>query len=53
MTGTAETSSEEFYKVYGLNVVSIPTNKTSQRKDHNDFIFQTETGKFKALSRGG
>jgi preprotein translocase subunit SecA len=51
MTGTAETSSEEFYKVYGLNVVSIPTNKVSQRKDTNDFIFQTEAGKFKALSR--
>lgn len=51
MTGTAETSSEEFYKVYGLSVVSIPTNKISQRKDHNDLIFQTETGKFKALSK--
>ncbi len=51
MTGTAETSSEEFYKVYGLNVVSIPTNKVSQRKDTNDFIFQTEAGKFKALSK--
>ncbi len=51
MTGTAETSSEEFYKVYGLNVVSIPTNKVTQRKDNNDLIFQTEAGKFKALSR--
>ena len=51
MSGTAETSSEEFYKVYGLNVVSIPTNKPSQRKDENDFIFQTEAGKFKALSK--
>ena len=51
MTGTAETSSEEFYKVYGLNVVTIPTNKISLRKDHNDLIFQNETGKFKALSK--
>jgi preprotein translocase subunit SecA len=51
MTGTAETSSEEFYKVYGLNVVTIPTNKISQRKDNNDLIFQTEAGKFKALSK--
>ncbi|TSC70644.1 MAG: preprotein translocase subunit SecA [Parcubacteria group bacterium Gr01-1014_46] len=51
MTGTAVTSSEEFYKVYGLNVVSIPTNKVSQRKDNNDLIFQTEAGKFKALSK--
>ncbi len=51
MTGTAKTSGEEFYKVYGLDVVSIPTNKESQRKDHNDFIFQTEVGKFKAIAR--
>ncbi|MFA5889068.1 MAG: preprotein translocase subunit SecA [Candidatus Paceibacterota bacterium] len=51
MTGTALTSSEEFYKVYGLNVVSIPTNKPNARTDHNDLIFQTESGKFKAISR--
>ena len=51
MTGTAATSSEEFYKVYGLNVVSIPTNKPNARVDHNDLIFQTEVGKFKAISR--
>ena len=51
MTGTAETSSEEFFKVYGLNTVIIPTNVPSKRIDHNDFIFQTERGKFKALAR--
>lgn len=51
MTGTAVTSSEEFYKVYGLNTVSIPTNKPSRRIDHEDLIFQTEEGKFKALVR--
>ena len=51
MTGTALTSSEEFFKVYGLSVVTIPTNKDPQRKDSNDFIFQTEAGKFKAISR--
>lgn len=51
MTGTAKTSSEEFYKVYGLNVVTIPTNREIARKDHNDLIFQTETGKFKAISK--
>ncbi|MFA6552362.1 MAG: preprotein translocase subunit SecA [Candidatus Paceibacterota bacterium] len=50
MTGTAVTSSEEFYKVYGLDVISIPTNKPTMRKDHNDLIFQTETGKFKAVA---
>lgn len=51
MTGTAMTSSEEFFKVYGLNTVSIPTNKPIQRKDLNDQIFQTEKGKFKAIAR--
>ncbi|MDQ5893626.1 MAG: preprotein translocase subunit SecA [Patescibacteria group bacterium] len=51
MTGTASTSSEEFYKVYGLEVVTVPTNKDAQRVDHNDLIFQTEIGKFKAIAR--
>lgn len=51
MTGTAKTSSEEFYKVYGLEVVEIPTNRPVVRKDDNDLIFQTESGKFKALAR--
>ena len=51
MTGTAVTSSEEFYKVYGLNTVVVPTNKQSQRKDHEDLIFQTEQGKHKAVAK--
>ncbi len=51
MTGTAETSSEEFFTVYGLNTVVIPTNKPSQRKDLNDLIFKNEEGKFKALAK--
>lgn len=51
MTGTALTSSEEFYKVYGLQVVGIPTNKPSARVDHEDQIFQTEKGKFKAIAQ--
>jgi len=51
MTGTALTSSEEFYRVYGLNAVVIPTNRPIQRLDKNDLIFQTEKGKLKALSR--
>lgn len=51
MTGTAKTSSEEFYKVYGLDVVEIPTNREVARKDHNDLIYQTEAGKFAALAR--
>jgi preprotein translocase subunit SecA len=51
MTGTAMTSTEEFYKVYGLDVVEIPTHKTIARKDNNDFIFQNENGKHIALAR--
>lgn len=51
MTGTAATSSEEFYRVYGLDVVVVPTNKEVARLDNNDMIFQTERGKFKAISR--
>ncbi len=51
MTGTAMTSKEEFYKVYGLNVISVPTNKTVARIDDNDMIFQTEAGKYKAISK--
>ena len=51
MTGTAYTSREEFYKVYGLNTVVIPTNKSAQRIDRDDLIFQTEKGKWKALAR--
>ncbi len=51
MTGTALTSKEEFYKVYGLDTISIPTNNTITRVDHDDLIFQTELGKFKAIAR--
>ena len=51
MTGTAATSSEEFFKVYGLETVIVPTNKSQQRNDKNDLIFQTEIGKFKAIAR--
>jgi preprotein translocase subunit SecA len=51
MTGTAITSSEEFYKVYGLEVTTVPTNVPIKRKDENDQIFRTELGKYKAISR--
>lgn len=49
MTGTAETEKEEFYKIYGVDVIVIPTNKKIQRKDLNDLIFKTEKAKFKAV----
>ena len=51
MTGTAETSSEEFFKVYGLEVAVVPTNLPVARRDLNDLIFQTERGKFTAIAR--
>ena len=51
MTGTALTSQEEFYSVYKLDVIPVPTHRDIQRTDHNDLIFQTEAGKFKAVIR--
>ncbi len=51
MTGTAETSAEEFLKVYNLDVIVIPTNRPIVRLDHNDLIFQTEKGKFQAIAK--
>jgi len=49
MTGTAQTSAEEFDKVYHLDVVTIPTNKPMLRKDFPDRIYKTENGKFSAV----
>ena len=51
MTGTASTSKEEFYKVYGLETFIIPTEKPVARIDHNDLIFQTQKGKMKAVAK--
>src|SRR3989344_2375120 len=51
MTGTAETSKEEFYKVYGLETFVIPTHRPVAREDHGDQIFQTHAGKLKAVAR--
>ena len=42
MTGTAITEAEEFFDIYKLPVVSIPTNKEMLRKDLNDQIYRTE-----------
>jgi preprotein translocase subunit SecA len=50
MTGTAETSAEEFDKVYKLEVVVIPTNKKVVRQDLPDKVYKTESGKFKAVA---
>ena len=51
MTGTAITSKEEFYKVYGLETFVIPTHKPVARADHGDLIFQTHAGKMKAVAK--
>ena len=48
-TGTAATEAEEFYEIYSLIVVIIPTNKKMIRKDWNDQIFRTESEKNKAI----
>ncbi len=49
MTGTGLTSQEEFFIVYGLDVIPVPTNKPVVRLDRNDLIYQTEAGKFSAI----
>ena len=51
MTGTAMTESEEFYDIYKLKVVSIPTNRKMLRKDFNDQIFRTEKEKYNAITK--
>lgn len=51
MTGTAETSAEEFEKVYNIPVVKVPTHRGVKRIDNPDLIFQTEAGKFKAIAK--
>ena len=50
MTGTALTEAEEFYDIYRLNVVSVPTNRPMIRKDFNDQIFRTEKEKYLAIT---
>ena len=51
MTGTAMTESEEFYDIYKLNVVTVPTNMEMIRKDFNDQIFRTEREKYNAITK--
>ena len=49
MTGTAKSSEEEFYKVYKMPVITVPTNKPVQRVDHSDAIYQTHNAKIRAV----
>ncbi|MFH1413034.1 MAG: preprotein translocase subunit SecA [bacterium] len=52
MTGTAMTEAEEFYKIYGLETISIPTHKPIVRIDANDVIYATEKEKYEAVVKG-
>ena len=49
MTGTAETEAGEFWDIYKLDVVSIPTNRPIARKDLNDRVYKTRRAKYKAV----
>ena len=48
MTGTAETEAAELWDIYKLDVVTIPTNVTMIRKDHQDLVYKTKREKYKA-----
>src|SRR5260370_1199766 len=50
MTGTAKTEEGEFRKIYGMDVVVVPTNRPCQRADHADIIFKTEEAKFRGIT---
>ena len=50
MTGTAETEAGEFWTIYKLDVVSIPTNRVIQRKDHEDKVYRTVREKYNAVA---
>lgn len=49
MTGTAKTEEEEFKKIYGLEVLQVPTNKPNQRDDRADVVYKSVEGKFRAV----
>ena len=50
MTGTASTEADEFFRIYGLEVVEIPTNLPMQREDNSDLVYQTSDGKWMAVT---
>jgi len=50
MTGTAKTEEDEFRKIYGLDVVSVPTNRPMTRADREDAVFKTQEAKFRAMA---
>lgn len=50
MTGTAKTEEQEFQKIYGLDVVVVPTNKPNIRIDYPDVIYKTRRAKYRAVA---
>ena len=50
MTGTAATEADEFFRIYGLEVIEVPTNQPMQRQDLSDLVYQTNEGKWKAVT---
>ncbi len=51
MTGTAKTEEEEFFKIYQLEVVQVPTNQPMIREDKSDLIYKNEAAKFAAIAK--
>ena len=51
MTGTAITEAEEFYQIYGLETIVIPTNQSVARTDEADLVFKNQKGKFLAVAK--
>jgi len=52
MTGTAETEAPEFNKIYNLDVVAVPTNRTLRRHEHSDVVYRTAEEKYDAVVNG-
>jgi preprotein translocase subunit SecA len=50
MTGTAKTEEEEFYKIYGVDTIVVPTNQSVVRRDLPDQIYKSATGKWKSVA---
>ncbi len=51
MTGTAETEAQEFFDIYKLGVLTVPTNRPVQRKDANDSVYKTKREKYHAVTK--
>ena len=51
MTGTAKTEADEFLEIYGLQIVTVPTNKPRLRKDEPDSVYKSVQGKYDAVIR--